>query len=157
MPLSPAQFTTLKNAIIASPTAGPMRAAGDTPTLLAWCNAPSATVAWRDVVLPQESDEAATYTLFDGVIAGKRDSWQHNFLRYSRDFQKAKIRNWIVDVWGPAIASSVAEAILQAGTGFATNAQAVFGGTSPATGTVTALRRTWNEMVSSDEVNRLVN
>lgn len=157
MPLSPAQLATLKAAIIADPVAGPIRAAGDTPTLLAWCNAKVGSAAWRIAVPPQEADEAAVYTAFDTVLAGKRDSWQHNFLRYTRDFTKNKIRNWIVDVWGPAIAASVAEGVLQAGTELATNAQMVFGGTSPSTGTVTALKRTFDGQITQAEVNLLVN
>lgn len=154
--MTPAQLATLKAAIIADPTAGPIRTAGDTYSLGVWCNGASSTLAWRSNVGPQESDEAATYTLFDSLVAGKRDSW-NIFLRYTRDFSKAKIRNWIVDVWGLAIASSVAESILQAGTAFATNAQAVLGGQSRTTGTVTALVRNFDGVVTVAELSLLVN
>lgn len=47
--MTPAQLSTLKTAIIAHPVAGPMRAAGDTVSLLAWCNGDSATVVWRSL------------------------------------------------------------------------------------------------------------
>jgi hypothetical protein len=157
MPLTAPQLATLKTAIIADPVAGPLRLAGDTFSLLAWCNGPKpSTPAWRTQVLPQESDEAATYTTFDALAAGKRDSWRL-FLGFARDYSKAKVRNWIVDVWGAATAASISEAILTAGVENATNAQAVLGGTSPATGTVTALKRNFDGQVMPEEVNKLVN
>ena len=155
MALTTAQLATLKTAIIADPTAGPMRTAGDSFSLGVWCNGPSATLAWQTAVAPQASDEAATYTLFDSIIAGKRDSWRI-FLGFSRDYTKAKIRTWIVDVWGAAIAASVSEAILLAGTVFATNAQNVFGGLSRTTGTVTAINRVYDGTVTQAELNQLV-
>ena len=154
--LTPAQLTTLLAAIKADGTANPIRMAQDTPSLIAWCNAASATLAWRGTVPAQDSDEAATYTTYDSLAQGKRDSWDI-FLKFNRDFTKAKIRNWIVDVWGAAIASSIAEAILQAGTELATKAQVVFGGTSPTTGTVTALKRSWAGLVDQSDANWLVN
>ena len=154
--MTPAQLATLKAAIIADPTAGPIRAAGDTASLGAWCNGASSTLAWRTSVPAQDSDEAATYTTYDSLVQGKRDSWAI-FLMFSRNFTKAKIRNWIVDVWGAATASSIAEAILQSGTEFATNAQVALGGTTRTTGTVSALSRTWAEQVSVEELSKLVN
>lgn len=155
MALTPAQIATLKTAIIADPVAGPMRTAGDSASLGIWCNGPSATLAWQSAVAPQVSDEAATYTLFDSIIAGKRDSWRI-FLGFSRDYTKAKIRTWIVDVWGAAIAASVSEAILLSGTVAATNAQNVFGGTLRTTGTVSAINRVYDGLISQTELNQLV-
>lgn len=151
------QFNTLKAAIIADATAGPLRTAGDSVALLAWCNAQkAATPAWRVSVRPQDSDEASTYTAFDSVVAGKRESWRI-FLMFNRDFSKAKVRNWVVDVWGAATAASISESILQAGTENATNAQNALGGTTATTGTVTALRRTFDQLVTASEAARLVN
>lgn len=155
MALTTTQIATLKAAVIADPTAGPMRTAGDTFSLLAWCNAPSATLAWKIAATPQTLDEAATYTTFDSLLAGKRDSWRI-FLGFNRDFTRAKVRNWIVDVWGLAIAASISEAVLQAGSEFATNAQAVFGGTVKTTGTVSATDRTYSSLITQSEVNQLV-
>lgn len=156
MALTAAQLQTLKTAIIADPTAGPMRTAGDSASLGIWCNGPSATLAWQSAVAPQVSDEAATYTLFDSIIAGKRDSWGI-FLKFNRDYTKAKIRNWIVDVWGTAIAASISESILIAGTVAATNAQNALGGTLKTTGTVSAITRNFDGIVSQAELNQLVN
>lgn len=154
--LTPTQLATLKTAIIADPVAGLMRTLGDTVSLQAWCNAPSTTLAWRIAVSAQESDEAATYTTYDALVQGKRDSWLV-FLRFSRDLSKAKIRNWIADIWGAATAGSISEAVLQAGTEFASNAQNVFGGASGSKGTVTAIKRTFDGQISGAEVNILVN
>jgi len=155
MTLTTAQFNTLKAAIIADPTAGPLRQAGDTFSLLAWCNAQkAATPAWRTSVPAQDADEAATYTLFDSLVGGKRDSWRI-FLMFSRDFSKAKIRNWVVDVWTGI--GTVPADVLTAGTENATNAQSAIGGTSATTSTVTALRRNFSDLVTQEEVNRLVN
>lgn len=49
MNLSPEQLATLKAAIIADPTAGPIRLAGDTTSLLSWCLGESATTVWRPI------------------------------------------------------------------------------------------------------------
>ena len=153
--LTPAQFATLKAAIIADPVAGPLRLAQDTFSLLAWCNAPTVTDAWRKTVQPYESDEAATYTAYDSLLAGKRDSWSI-FLRFQRDFTRAKVRNWIVDVWGLVIAASISETILKAGLEKETNAQLALGAVSRVTGTVTADDRNFTGQVIQAEVNLLV-
>ena len=156
MALTPTQLQTLKTAIIADLVAGPMRIAGDSVSLGIWCNGPSATLAWQTSVAPQVSDEAATYTLFDSIIAGKRDSWGI-FLKFNRDYTKAKIRTWIVDVWGAAIAASVSESILLSGTVAATNAQNVLGGVLRTTGTVAAINRTYDGIITTAELSQLVN
>lgn len=155
MSLTTAQLATLKAAVTADATAGPMRQAGDTYSLLAWCNGLTATLAWSIAVPSQTSDEAAVYTTYDTLTQGKRDSWVV-FLRSARDFSKAKIRSWITDVWGASTAASISEGILQAGTEFQTNAQAVFGGTLKTTGTVSANQRTYTALISSAEVNQLL-
>ena len=100
-------------------------------TLLAWCNgAKAGNPAWRISVPPQDSDEAATYTSYDTLAAGKRDSWSI-FLKFNRDFTKAKVRSWITDVWGNATAGSDAAAILNgAGLRNITRAEAVLGGSN---------------------------
>lgn len=155
MALSTQQKATLLAAIKADSTAAPMRTAGDSYSLLAWCNGASTTLAWRTSVPPQDSDEAATYTTYDTLTQGKRDSWAM-FMMFARNFTKAKVRSWITDVWGAATAASIAEAVLLAGTEFATNAQAAIGGVSRATGTVTAIARTYAEPVTQEEVAFLI-
>ncbi len=156
MALTTNQLATLKAAIIADPTAGPIRAAGDTAALLAWCNGASGTLGWRIAVQPQDSDQAATYTTYDSLAQGKRDSWSI-FLKFNRNFSVNKVRSWITDVWGAATASSIAESILQTGTESMTRAQNVIGGNVKTTGTVSATDRSYTDLVSQDEANKLVN
>lgn len=138
--LTNGQLNTVCTAVKANGTANAARLAGDSFTLLDWLNtARSPTVlAWRVDMQPQEIDEAATYTTFDSLTAGKRDEWRI-FISFPRSFAKNKNRGVITDVWGNATAASVAEGILQAGTYSATNVQNALGGTSKTTGTVTAL------------------
>lgn len=156
MALTPAQLTTVRAAVIANSTAAAARTAGDTVSLLAWLNGSSATLAWRISVAPQESDEAANYTTYDSLTQGKRDEWVR-FLAFSRDFGKNKNRGVVTDVWGAAIANSISEGILQAGTELATNAQNALGGTAKTTGTVTATQRTFSSACDVTDANWLIN
>jgi hypothetical protein len=74
--LIPAQLATLKATIIADPTAGPIRATGDTVSLLEWCNGDSAKVVWRTAMSPAMSRIAIINgaTQLDALTVGKRDS-----------------------------------------------------------------------------------
>jgi hypothetical protein len=139
-----AQIATLKAFVLASVDAQIVdaRTRGDTFLLAQALNkdAAPAVSAWRTAVTPQEADAAPSYSAFDAIVAGKRESWGF-FLRYSRDFSKNKIRAWITDVWGTATAGSNAEAVLQAGAENASVAENAIGGTSRTTGTVSALDR----------------
>lgn len=156
--LTPGQLATVCTAVKANPTANAARLAGDTVALLQWLNGARTPTAlsWRAIVPAQESDEAANYTSFDTLAQGKRDSWAI-FLMFSRNYGKNKVRNTVVDVWGAAIASSVSEGILQAGTASATNTQFAIGGQSKTTGTVTATDFTFDGNANTADANWLVN
>lgn len=149
------QIVTLRAAIIADATAHPLQSAGDLSGLLAWCNGASGTLAWLTAVPVAVAEEAPTYTTYDSLVAGKRDSWLV-FLRSSRDFSRNKVRSWIVDVWGNATVGSNSEAVLQAGTVQATNAELKFGGPTRTTGTVSAIARSWVGVVSATECKQLI-
>lgn len=149
------QIVTLRADVIADATAGPLQQAGNLAGLLAWCNAASGTLAWLSATPTSAAEEAPTYTTYDSLAQGKRDSWVM-FLRSARDFSKAKVRNWIVDVWGSATAASNAEAVLLAGTVQATNAELKFGGPTRTTGTVSAIARSWVGTVSEFECKQLI-
>lgn len=142
--MSAPQLVTVCTAVKADATANAARLAGDTTALLNWLNGARspAALAWATNVEPNVADEAPSYTTFDALAAGKRDSWGR-FLAYPRNFSRAKVRNWVVDVWGSATAGSNAEAILLAATYSATNAQYAIGGTTRTTGTVSALDLTY--------------
>jgi hypothetical protein len=100
-------------------------------------------------------EEAPNYTTYDTLSQGKRDSWAL-FLHAPRDFGRNKVRLWVTDVWGNATAGSNAEAVLIAGTVFATNAQVAIGGTSRNTGAVTALDASFEDDVDILDATRLV-
>lgn len=138
--LTAPQLATVCTAVKANPTANAARIAGDTVALMAWLNGARtpAVAAWYTAAPGALIEQAPSYTTYDSVVAGKRDSWVM-FLRNDRDFTRAKTRNWVVDVWGAAIAASNAEAVLLAGTFNATNTQHSLGGTTRTTGTVSAL------------------
>jgi hypothetical protein len=145
--LTPDQLATMCTAVKANATANAARIVGDSTSVLTWLNAPRTptVLAWRASVTSQEIDEASDYTAFDTVAAGKRDAWSI-FLTYGpRNFGRNKNRAVITDVWGAATASSVAEAVLQAGTAPATNTQFALGGSSKTTGTVIATDFTVDE------------
>ena len=118
-----------------------------------WCNGPSSNTAWKANVPASISDQAATYTTYDSLTQGKRDSWSI-FLMFTRDFTLGKIRKWVTDVWG---AGTITDAILTAGTEIATRAQNILGGTSKTEGGVTALNRNYDGQVDTSELARLVN
>lgn len=119
-------------------------------------NANPNVTAWRSKVTPAEMDEAADYTVFDAIAAGKRDSWGF-MIAFARDFTRNKVRKWVTDVWGNATAGSAAESILQAGTEKASRAENVFGGTSITVGTVTALKRNWEGDVTVQDIAEMYN
>lgn len=137
--LKPAQLATVCTACKAASACNTPRGAGDTVALLEWLNGAAVpnVLSWRASVAPQELDEAANYTAFDSLTAGKRAAWPL-LLGYPRDMRKNKNRSAVTDIWGAATAGSVAESILQASTVLATNTQVALGGTSKTTGTVTA-------------------
>ncbi len=150
------QRNTLLTAVKADPTAGPLRAVGNVTGLQAWLNtaASPAALAWVEEVPILNADEAPSYATYDTLAQGKRDSWVR-FLAFPRNFSRNKVRGWIVDVWGNATSGSNAEAVLQAGTENATNAQVMLGGTTRATGTVSALDRNYAEPVDTADVEWL--
>lgn len=137
MALTNNQLIALRAAIFANPTAAAALAAGNVLGVQSWCNANSGSKRWLPAADPLAVEEAPSYTSYDSLAQGKRDSWMV-FLRNARDFGRNKVRNWVVDIWGNATASSNSEAVLQAGTANATNAQLALGGTPKTTGTVTA-------------------
>lgn len=138
--LTAPQLATVCTAVKANPAANAARIAGDTVALMAWLNGARApaVAAWYTAAPVAAIEQAPSYTTYDALVAGKRDSWVM-FLRNDRDFTRAKTRNWVVDIWGAATAASNAEAVLRAGTFSATNTQHALGGTTRTTGTVSAL------------------
>ena len=130
---------------------------GNVGGVLTWLNGERApaTLAWSRAAPQSAVRQAPTYTSYDTLATGKRDSWVL-LLADTQDFSKAKTRNWVVDVWGAATAASNAEAVLLAGTYNATNLQNAIGGTSRTTGTVTALDLTYTGAAAMGDAEWLV-
>lgn len=157
--LTPTQLATLKAAILAEtdPTFVTYRTNGQTPLMAEWLNAAASpeVLAWRKGVPPQDSDEATPWVNFDNITqVGKRDSYVHAFMRYSRDYTKASIRKWITDVWGNASAGSDAAAILLgAGQRPITRVEAILGGSTTATtNSVSGLKLDWEGPVTDRDI-----
>lgn len=143
MALTKNQLQTLKTAILAEtdPVVVTARAIRDDQALVNWYNKATTNRAWSESADARTLDEGADYSIFDNIVAGKRDAWDL-FLRYApRDMSKARNRKVVTDIWGNATSGSIAEAILTASTVFATNFEMVFIGAQASTGTVTAYKR----------------
>jgi len=160
MALTAAQIQTLKAAIAAETDATfvTYRTAGATGAMGEWYNVAinPAQKAWITNQPSTDSDDAPDYSAFDTIVPGKRDSWGF-FLAYPRDFTRSKVRKWVTDVWGNALAASNAEAILQAATRNATRGEIVFGGTTRTTGTVAALQLNRGGTLSNEDIVLAVN
>ncbi len=160
MHFTPAQQATIKAYVLADPTLLPLTSGPGTDygvianTLSAYTN-PTA-MAWMTSVPAVVSDDAPSYSTFDNIVAGKRDSWGF-FLAQTRDFTRKKTRDWIVDVWGAALAASNAEAILLAGTEKMRVIEVVLGGTDKTTGTVTAKTRNYAGSIDLTEIALIFN
>lgn len=152
--LKPAQLVAACTACKGAAACNTPRQIGDSVSVLQWLNAARspATPAWLTSGLPIDAEEAPSYTTYDSLVQGKRDSWML-FLRAPRDYTKSKVRLWVVDVWGAATSGSNAEAVLLAGTTSATNLQHALGGLTRSTGTVSALNLTFPGQASQDDAN----
>lgn len=156
MPLTTTQLQSLKTAILAEtdPEFVSYRTNGQNTLMRDWLNAAKvpAVKAWNSEVAPATSDEVTPWTAFDGLTAGKRESWVQ-FFAFSRDFSKNAIRKWVTDIWGNATAASNAEAILTGGLRDITRAEAALGGSATAaTGVVTAIKLTWEGAITDTDV-----
>lgn len=158
--MTPEQKAIVKAYVLADPvlaphTSGPETDYGLIANALAEYASPP-VLAWRTSVPAVVSDDAPSYSTFDSIAAGKRDSWGF-FLAQTRDFTRKKVRDWVVDVWGSATAGSNAEKILQAATENMRVVEVVLGGTDKTTGTVTAKDRAYVGSIDLTEVASIFN
>jgi len=119
-------------------------------------NANPVVKAWITDQPVENTDDAPDYSLFDGIVPGKRESWGF-FLRSNRDFSRNKVRKWVTDVWGNATSGSNAELVLQAATKSITFFELMFGGTDATTGTVTAKKLNILGPVAMQDVSAALN
>jgi hypothetical protein len=156
--LTPQQLTTACTVCKASAACNTPRLAGSVNDVTNWLNAPKepTVLAWLKAAPSDVIESAPTYGTYDTLSQGKRDSWLV-LLRNPRDFNRASVRNWVVDVWGAAIASSNAERVLLAGTFAAGNLQSALGGTARVSGTVSALGLAYQGRTPDSVADWLVN
>lgn len=162
--MTPQQLATLKAALIADPVAGPIRASGDTYSLLAWCNGPSSTSAWRINVTGAEVYDAHKPVEYIARSAAERQAFDMMcFGDRVHDFTVAAKRNGVADIFSGATNNTSRTAIFAVAQEMATNAQLALGGTTVSVGgtanmseTVLAFKRTWAGQVTQDDANRLV-
>lgn len=160
------ELNTLKAAVIANPTAAAARMAGDVETLLAWLNAPSATLAWRPIVNYQNMVDSLNYATFDSITAGKRDAFKI-MLDAARaglldGATKPKARKGVADIFNVTGAYTDSAQALQMLNGafveFASNAQLALGYTTPPTvATLTAIKRSFTGTCDESTANWLIN
>ncbi len=153
MSLTTAQETTLAAAIKANPDCAAWLPTRVDSEIAAYYNANSTTDAWVSSMNGGSLFEATDVTKFDGLTAGKRDAWRLMLDFAPIDATRQKQRKAVQDVWGNA--DSVA--VLQSCTRKATKAEAVLGGNSATTNTVTALKLNWEGILSVDDVSRALN
>ena len=157
--MTPAQKAALAAGIAAEtdPEFVGYRTNGQTTLMRDWLNkdATPATKAWRSAVPVEDSDEATPWTVFDGLLQGKRESWVQAFLSRPRDYTKQPIRKWVTDTWGNATVGSDAAAILtSAGLRNITRAEKILGGTTLAsTNSVSAIKLTWEGPLTDGDIS----
>lgn len=152
MALSAQQFATLVAAVNTEPAVAVFLASGDDAAIAAYYDGNSTTDAWSTSATGRDMDEAADYTSYDSIAAGKRDAWALFVQLAPRDMSKNKNRKVVTDIWGAATASSISENILKTCTRKATRAEALFGGNIASTGTVSAAKLKWEGYISSSDV-----
>ncbi len=121
--------------------------------LAEWCNADSAVDAWQPAMTNRLLFEAGDVTKFDGLSAGKRDSWKLLLEFAPIDFARNKMRKAVTDIWG----NTDSVAVLQACTRKATNAEKYLGGNSATENTVTAFKLNWTGVLSHSEISDVLN
>ena len=121
--------------------------------LAEWCNAASAVDAWQPAMTNRLLFEAGDVTKFDGLSAGKRDSWKLLLEFAPIDFARNKMRKAVTDIWG----NTDSVAVLKDCTRKATNAEKYLGGNSATENTVTALKLTAPGNISISDVSSALN
>lgn len=161
MSLTIPQRQTLKAAMLLVPSMAAAIAAGDTYSMLQWCNANSTVFSWRNNVAGAEVYAAHKPKEYLARSAAERQCFDLMVLQNSElSFTVAKIRNAISDIFSGTTNQTSRTTIFAVAQEFATNAEsklgganASVGGTSDMTETITAFVRNWIGEVEQDDVN----
>lgn len=129
------------------------RQARDDGCIATYYAALTSTKAWRSAMPAREMFESTNLTAFDGLTAGKRDSWKLMMDNSPIDFTRAKMRSAVNDVWG----ATDRDVILNAATEFASRFEMLYGGNSATTGGVTAIKRNLIYPVNINDVSSALN
>ena len=125
----------------------------DDSTLLAWCNAETATDAWNEAMTASDMFAAMDITKFDAVTSGKRDAWRLMLQYAPIDFGKATARKAIADVWGNADGVAVLTACVRR----ARRAELWLGGSVVVTNTVSATKLNVPGAISLNDLSDALN
>ena len=121
--------------------------------LAEWCNTASTSDAWNPAMTGGALFEATNVVKFDGLTAGKRDSWKLMLDFAPIDMGRNKLRLAVIDVWG----NTESVAVLQACTRKATIGEKYLGTTTVTENTVTALKLVVPGQISISDVSSALN
>lgn len=161
MSLTIPQRQTLKAAMLLVPSMAAAIAAGDTYSMLQWCNANSTVSSWRNNVAGAEVYAAHKPKEYLARSAAERQCFDLMVLQGSElNFTVGKIRNAISDIFSGTTNQTSRTTIFAVAQEFATNAESKLGGANASVGgtadmaeTITAFVRDWIGEVEQDDVN----
>lgn len=164
MSLDISQRQTLKAAMLLVPAMAAAIAAGDTYSMLLWCNGNSTTSAWRKTVPGAEVYAAHKPKEYMARSAAERQCFDLMVLQPGDlNFTVGKIRNGIADVFSGTTNQTSRTAIFAAAQELATNAEVALGGSQVSVGgnsdmaeVVSAFNRNWVGEVEQEDVNWIV-
>jgi hypothetical protein len=161
MSLTIPQRQTLKAAMLLVPAMAAAIAAGDTYSMLQWCNANSTVSAWRNNVAGAEVYAAHKPKEYMARSAVERQCFDLMVLQGSElNFTVGKIRNAISDIFSGTTNQTSRTTIFGVAQELATNAESKLGGANASVGgtadmaeTVTAFVRDWIGEVEQEDVS----
>lgn len=92
MALTASQLATLKAAVIADATAGPLRSSGDAASLQAWCNGPGTGTIWRPAIPAAELNTAIVWSAFIALPVATQQGYFAMLQAGSIDATSANVR-----------------------------------------------------------------
>jgi hypothetical protein len=161
MSLTIPQRQTLKAAMLLVPAMAAAIAAGDTYSMLQWCNTSSTVSAWRNNVIGAEIYAAHKPKEYMARSATERQCFDLMVLQGSElNFTVGKIRNAISDIFSGTTNQTSRTTIFAVAQELATNAESKLGGANASVGgtadmaeTVTAFVRDWIGEVEQEDVS----
>ena len=118
-----------------------------------WINGNSAQDAWNPSMSSGLLFEATNVAKFDGLTAGKRDSWRLMLDFAPVDMSRNKVRKAVVDAWGNADSVAVLASCVRK----ATNGEKYLGGNSATENTVTAWKLAVPGNIGMNEISTALN